>query len=84
MLSTSDNPFNPFDDFDKWFSFDIAKGYNTCAYLARVCEESELSDRENSLAINEAIEDAARFNFTGNRIVVYRDHDEKNDYVAED
>ena len=36
MLSTIDNPFNPFDDFDSWFHYDIEKGYNSCSYLARI------------------------------------------------
>ena len=34
MLSTSDNPYNPFTQFKEWYSFDISKGYNTCSYLA--------------------------------------------------
>lgn len=35
-LSTKDNPFNPFDDYDKWFAFDHANGYNSSEYLARL------------------------------------------------
>ena len=45
MLSTSDNPYNPFTQFREWYAFDIANGYNTCSYLARVCELSERNKR---------------------------------------
>lgn len=41
MLTTFDNPFDPFDDFTSWWLFDIEKGYNTCSKLARVCTYSE-------------------------------------------
>lgn len=45
MLTTLDNPFDPFTQFDQWLAFDEHMGYNTCAYLARVCKSSsELSD----------------------------------------
>lgn len=71
MLSTSDNPYNPFTEFWKWYTFDIQHGYDTCGYLARVCEYSDdVSDREERLSLNDAIEDALRFNLTGNRIKV--------------
>jgi hypothetical protein len=71
MLSTSDNPYNPFTQFKEWYAFDIQKGYNTCSYLARVCELSEdVCDRETRLSINDAIEEALMFNLTGNRIKV--------------
>lgn len=76
MLSTSDNPYNPFTQFREWYAFDIANGYNTCSYLARVCELSEdVCDRETRLSINDAIEEALMFNLTGNRIAVEKPKD---------
>ena len=33
MLTTFDNPYNPFDEFTSWFMFDEEKGYHSCAYL---------------------------------------------------
>ena len=36
MLTTIDNPYNPFTQFSKWFMFDTEKGYNSCGYLDRI------------------------------------------------
>ncbi len=61
MLTTVDNPFNPFDDFDSWLMFDIEKGYNTCGMLARVAaipdglSQKEI-DRLTESAIDKIIE----------------------------
>lgn len=47
MLTTIDNPYNPFENFTDWFMFDIEKGYNTCQKLARFATISDqLSDYE--------------------------------------
>ena len=47
MLTTYDNPFNPFEQFTLWLLFDKEKGYNTCEYLARIMQTSDdLSEKE--------------------------------------
>ena len=61
MLTTFDNPFDPFDDFVHWWLFDIEKGYNTCSKLARIARSSEEfstieEDRERERAIDEIID----------------------------
>jgi len=61
-ITTIDNPFNPFDDFTKWFLFDCEKGYNTCSYLARIAKTSDaLSDAENASEIERAIDEIIKF-----------------------
>ena len=66
MLTTLDNPFNPFTEFNEWFAYDTAKGYNTCAYLARIAKSSdELSESDQNLAIDLAINEILSFNLIG-------------------
>lgn len=58
MLTTVDNPFDPFKNFDDWFQFDESKGYHTCSYLARIAKTSdEFSDWENDAEIEAAIDE---------------------------
>ena len=73
-LTTIDNPFNPFTDFTKWFLYDIEKGYNSCAYLARIARTSDqLSDAENLNEIERAIDEIIRLDFMGIYKKVYED-----------
>ena len=58
LLSTIDNPFNPFDDFKSWFSFDTEKGYNCSNRLARIANVSDdLSSVEELAEIDRAIDE---------------------------
>ena len=64
MLTTFDNPYNPFDDFTSWFMFDEEKGYHSCAYLGRIAKTSEqLSDEENAQEIERAIDEIIKYDF---------------------
>lgn len=60
-ITTIDNPFDPFSQFDSWFAFDVEKGYYTCSRIARLAnftdEMSEVErDNENERAIDKLIE----------------------------
>lgn len=58
MLTTIDNPYDPFTQFKQWFAFDMQKGYNCCGILDRLSFTSNgLSDNENSYALEQAIND---------------------------
>lgn len=58
FITTVDNPFNPSEDFDSWFLFDVTNGYNSCAYLARIARTSDaLSEKENDEEIERAIDE---------------------------
>lgn len=47
MLTTFDNPYNPFVDFSSWYMFDCEKGHNTCSRLARIANlDSEMTEKE--------------------------------------
>ena len=66
MLTTTDNPYNPFTQFDLWFQFDVSKGYNTCAFIDRVANTSdELTDKENDKEIENAMKEIAKENVLG-------------------
>ena len=69
MLTTIDNPHNPFDDYKAWFAWDLMHGYNTPSFLARIAQPSDdLSDPDQELAISQAIDEIVRENVLG----VYR------------
>lgn len=64
MLTTFDNPYDPFEQFTSWFLFDVEKGYNSCSYLGRVARTSDqLSEEENDLEIERAIDEIIKYDF---------------------
>lgn len=64
MLTTFDNPYDPFEQFTSWFLFDVEKGYNTCSYLARIAQLSdELSQKEVDQEIERAIDEIIQHDF---------------------
>ena len=71
LLTTIDNPYNPFTQWDEWYSFDESHGYCTSGYLARIASTSkELSDDDNDEIINDAIDEIVKLNPLGIHIKV--------------
>ena len=63
-LTTVDNPFNPFTQWDEWLQCDIALGHYSCGYLARIARTSEvLSDEENDEEIERAVDEIIKYDF---------------------
>src|SRR4051812_6216452 len=66
MLTTVDNPYNPFTEWDEWYAFDARHGYHTPSFLDRIVKSSdEMSEADQTLAIQQAIEEIARENVLG-------------------
>lgn len=64
MLSTFDNPFDPFVQFDSWLRYDLDKGYNSCELLGRIARTSDqLTDEENDEEVERAIDQIVRYDY---------------------
>lgn len=74
MLTTFDNPYDPFTQFEKWMLFDMEKGYCTCSYLGRIARTSnEFTDEENEQAVERAIDEIIKYDFSNIYKKVYSD-----------
>ena len=59
LLTTKDNPYNPFTHWDEWFAFDLQKGYATCGLVARLTEDEtdkDMPDEWNDIRVKAAID----------------------------
>lgn len=62
MLTTFDNPYDPFDQFTLWLMFDKEKGYDTCEYLARIIQLSDdLTEKEVNEETERAIDEIIKY-----------------------
>lgn len=56
-ITTVDNPYDPFDDFEHWFQFDTEKGYYTSSRVARLTKlRDDMSEVEEDLEVERAID----------------------------
>lgn len=66
MLTTFDNPYNPFVDFTSWYKYDCEMMYNTCGRLARLADiNSEMTEREIDAEKEEAMNFIVKYDLEG-------------------
>ena len=66
MLTTVDNPYDPFTQWDEWYAWDQSAGYHTPGLLARVAMVSDdLPETDQYLAVQQAIDEIVRENVLG-------------------
>jgi len=66
MLTTIDNPWNPYTHWDEWLAYDTRHGHNTSGFLARVASFSfDLSETDQDEAIRLAIDEIVEQNVSG-------------------
>lgn len=66
-VTTEDNPYDYFDDFDRWYQFDVSHGYKTCEYIMRLANiSSELSSAVNAAEIERCVDEIVELNLLGN------------------
>lgn len=67
FVTTLDNPYDYWTQFDEWYAFDTSQGYNTLNYIGRIAMTStEMSDHDYQQAVNDAVDEILRLNITGN------------------
>lgn len=73
-LSTFDNPFNPFDDFSSWLSFDKENNYDSSERLARIANlTDEMTEIEIEMEKERAIDEIIKYDILNVYIKVSRD-----------
>lgn len=66
MLTTVDNPYDPFTQFDEWYVWDQNAGYCTPGLLARIARLSdEISEADEHIMLQQAINEIVRENVSG-------------------
>ncbi len=61
-ITTEDNPFDPFTQWNHWLNFDTSKGYNTCGKIYKLCpgNDTNLTEYENEQRVRLAIDDLVK------------------------
>ena len=64
MLTTIDNPFDPFEQFTSWLLFDKEKGYDSSERLMRIANISDdMTQKEVDEEIERAIDEIIKYDF---------------------
>ena len=85
MLTTFDNPYNPFDDFTLWLLYDKEQGYNTRERLARIAKLSDdMSQDEIDAETTRAMDEIIFYDFLNIYKKVWQDVEPETEVLEED
>ena len=70
LLTTIDNPYDPFENWIGWYLEDLRLGHDTCGLLARLTSGSNVVDDDAEEA---AMRDVIEYNFSGKHIMVTKE-----------
>ena len=85
MLTTFDNPYNPFDDFTLWLMYDKEQGYDTCERLARIAKlTDDMSQDEIDAETDRAMDEIIFYDFLNIYKKVWQDSEQENGALKED
>ena len=66
MLTSVDNHYDPFTEYDEWYNDEILLGTNSPAYLAQFADTSDaFTDEENNKIIEDAIDYIVKYKSFG-------------------
>lgn len=66
MLTTDDNPHDPFTDYPAWYAYDTMAGHHTASLLARIAfVSSDMSEEDQEFAVESAIDEIVEENVLG-------------------
>lgn len=72
-LTTVDNPYSPFEDFEAWLAEDLAMGYDTLGLIARLSVPPGDYDPDYEYSVSARI---VELNLSGSHVMVT-----KEDYI---
>ena len=85
MLTTFDNPYNPFDDLTLWLMYDKEQGYDTCERLARIAKLSDdMSQDEIDAETERAMDEIIFYDFLNIYKKVWQDSEQETGVLEED
>lgn len=66
MLTTVDNPYDPFTQFSDWLAYDELMGYDTCNFMARLnLASDDANPKEQDDASEAVIDEIVKYNVLG-------------------
>ena len=76
LLTTIDNPFDPFEQFDSWLMFDNEKGYQSLSKMMRIAQiTDDMTEQEQEEEIEHAIDRIIELDFRDVYKKVSKDYD---------